>query len=126
MKNSNNGYCIKILKKKNKYYFQLWYRGKQAMGESIEYKTKNDCLKAISFFKSYLIENEFSINNALMKIEKTLDKKYVYIFYNKNEEKIYSSRKIEKRQSCENSLISTCKNFNNAKIFNERKKEYEE
>ena len=37
------GYYIRLVLKDNLYYFQLWYRGKQEMGNSIGYQTSDEC-----------------------------------------------------------------------------------
>lgn len=78
----NNGYYIKIKGKDNKYYFQLWYRGKQEMGNSCEYNTYGECENGLYEFKEFIINNHINAESNLLKVIKLDVRKYIYQFFN--------------------------------------------
>ncbi len=112
----NKGYYIKIEEKDKMYCFQLWYRGKQEMGNSIKYKTYDECKKGLIAFKEFLSSNNVVKNDKLVKIKKLEARKYIYQFYNEKGDILYTSRIIEEKKNCENSIVSTCKNLIGAEI----------
>lgn len=109
-------YKIKIEPEKDGYVFQLWYRGKQPMGYSKYYDSWNNCLKGFKEFKDFLIRNNINNECEYLKLKQIDKRKYQYKFIDENSNVIYESRIIEIKQSCRNSMISTCKNIINANV----------
>lgn len=110
----SKGYYINIVKIDEMWYFQLCYRGKQAMGNSIGYKNIEECKIGLKNFQRFLLDTTDIIENEdLLKIKNTQDNKYVYKFLNKEGKLLYKSRYIEAKVNCKNSAESTCKNLPN-------------
>src|SRR5699024_6260990 len=110
------GYYIRLVLKDNLYYFQLWYRGKQEMGNSIGYQTSDECKKGLIRFKKILANNEMTEDNEFFKIVKLDYRKYVNRFFDKNRNELYVSRIINTRHNCIKSMLSTYRNLPYADI----------
>lgn len=110
----SKGYYINIVKIDRMWYFQLLFRGKQAMGNSIGYKNIDECKTGLKNFQKFLLDTPDIIEHKnLLKIEKTQDNKYTYNFFDTKGNLLYSSRRIEKKHNCEKSAISTYSNLPN-------------
>lgn len=110
------GYFIKVVEDAGKYIFQLWYIAKQEMGYSRAYSTYKECEEGVEKFKKYLINCRPTEENGLVKIEKLSSRDFIYEFFDRNGEVLYTSRHIETKANCKKSALSTCKNFVNADI----------
>lgn len=110
----SKGYYINIVNIENLWHFQLWYNGKQEMGNSIGYENIEECKKALKSFQKFLLNTQSILENEnLLKIKKIQDKKFIYVFYDTTGNILYSSRNIETRYNCKKSAISTYKNLPN-------------
>lgn len=110
----SKGYYINILKIHEMWYFQLWYRGKQEMGNSIGYKNIEECKSGLKEFQKFLLDTPNIIEDEnLLKIKPTQDNKYTYSFFNTKGSLLYVSRDIEKKVNCKKSAISTYNNLPN-------------
>ena len=109
-------YDIKIDRNEKGYSFQLWYCGKQPMGYSKEYNSKSECLKGLDKFKDFIINNDIIEECKYLELKKIDRRKYRYQFIDEKGNILYKSRIIESRQSCKNSMMSTCKNIIHAII----------
>ncbi len=109
-------YNIVIHKEKGNYCFQLWYCGKQAMGNSKFYESRSLCIKGFEDFKNWIIKNDIHDECNFLKLNKISDRKFIYQFVDENNEILYTSRIIETKTNCRNSMISTCKNIIKAKV----------
>lgn len=108
------GYYINIEKKENMWHFQLWYRGKQAMGNSIGYKDTEKCKMGLKDFQKFLLDTpNIMQDKKLLKIEEIQDDKYVYKFFDTKGNLLYYSRGIEKECNCRKSAESTYNNLPN-------------
>ena len=112
----NKGYYIWIAEKDGLYHFQLWYRGKQEMGNSIGYKSVEECKKGLYQFKKILSAANLTDNKKLVKIHRLNVRQYIYEFYDESGNILYTSRNIEKKTNCQKSIASTCRNLVNADI----------
>lgn len=107
---------IKIEEINNKYRFELWYCGKQYMGYSKEYDSYEQCLKGLENFKKFLIINNIENECNFLKLIKINIRNYIYQFIDENNNVLYTSRNIETKGSCRDSMLSTCKNIRKADI----------
>lgn len=112
----NKGYYIRITEKDGLYYFQLWYRGKQEMGNSMGYKSVEECKKGLLQFKKILSTTNITENEKFVKIHQLNVRQYIYQFYDEKGDILYTSRSIEKKKNCQNSMESTCRNLVDADI----------
>lgn len=108
---ASRNYFINLSKKDKEWYFQLWYTKKQEMGNSIGYKSIEECEKGLNNFKNFIIENNNLLeNNKLFRIEKNSEESYNYIIFDLNNNVLYKSRNLSKT-NCKKSANSTLKNF---------------
>lgn len=112
----NKGYYIRIAEKDGLYCFQLWYRGKQEMGNSIGYKSAEECKKGLLQFKKILSTTNITENEKFVKIHQLNVRQYIYQFYDEKGNVLYTSRNIEEKKNCQNSMKSTCRNLVDADI----------
>ena len=56
-------YNIQIKEIDGKYFFELWYCGKQEMGRSKSYNSYNSCVKGLNNFKKWIFKNYICDNN---------------------------------------------------------------
>ena len=107
---------IKINVIDGKYFFELWYCGKQEMGRSKSYSSRSSCIDGINNFKKWIKQNDVNDEGNFLKITKINDKGFIYQFIDDDNNILYSSRIIENRNNCKKSMISTCKNITKAKL----------
>lgn len=107
---------IVLKKQNNQYHFQLWYCGKQEMGTSKGYSSYELCKKKLEEFKKFIEENKIKDECKYLKLIKKADRCFIYQFVDENNDVLYTSREIEIKQSCKNSMVSTCKNIIDAEI----------
>ena len=107
---------IVIKNQNNKYYFQLWYCGKQEMGTYEGYPSYDMCKKKLDEFKEFIEKNKINNECKYLKLIKKANRCFIYQFVNENNNVLYTSREIEIKQSCKDSMLSTCKNIIDAEI----------
>ncbi len=112
----NKGYYIQIIKKDELYYFQLWYRGKQEMGNSIGYESAEECKKGLLQFKKILSTISITEIEKFVKIHRLNVRQYIYQFYDEDGNILYTSRNLETKTNCQKSMASTYRNLVDADI----------
>lgn len=73
---------IKINIIDGKYFFELWYCGKQEMGRSKSYNSRTSCIEGLNNFKKWIIQNNVNNEGDFLKITKINDKGFMYQFIN--------------------------------------------
>lgn len=105
---------FKIICENKTFYFVIIpsNNNTQPMGYSIEYTSRKECEQAVYAFKKHLEENQInSEKSPFIRIDEDNNSgKYVYKYYGKSEELLFTSRLLTK-ENAKKAISSIYKNY---------------